>query len=195
MVAKRALFTDTPVSSNVGNKIRKLERRSAHNKPEMHTKTFGLAGSIADDAVVNINLTNIARGTATIERTGDRVRVWRVEMRGMCAPELDNYLFQQKTTSEPTAAVFGTTAGAFLLDSETNSRWVEWKHYRNLYGGSGIDNAPCKYTQSWKNGIIVRYNGSTSTAVVNNGLIHTILNRSGNAQGYNISVRVWFTDA
>lgn len=195
MTMKRTVTLEGSSATQVAKRLRKVERLASHNKPEMRTITFSSQGTLTDDQLVNVNLTNIAQGNSIASRNGDRIRVWRVEVRGLAAPELDHYLFQLKTTSEPTIAVFGPPSGAFLVDSETNSRFVEWKHYRNLYGGGGGGDSPLKYTVKWKNGMIVRYNGTTATSCVNNGVLATVLNRSGNTQNYNLAFRLWYTDA
>lgn len=182
-------------SNTLTKRIARVERRVGNQKPEMKSITFEGNTTVGAGALFNWSLTNIAEGTSKNQRICNKIRVWRVEVRGTADPAIDWYLLQQKTTSSPTVAVFGNAAGAYIFDAESNSRWVEWKHYRNLYGGGGAGDSPLKFTQKWRNGIIVRYNTNTGTGVVNNGLILTALNNSVGAQAYNISIRVWYTDA
>lgn len=192
-------MTKRASTSNMGGvakRLKRVERIAGLNKAEMKTITWSATGTLAAGALENVNLTNIAQGTGTNDRIADRIRVWRVEVRGVADPELDHYLIQQRTTSEPTVSVFTSTRGAFLLDSESNTRWTEWKHYRNLYGGAGgSGDSPIKFSQKFRNGIIVKYNSNTSTSVVNNGLIYTTLNRSSAGKVRNATCRVWYTDA
>lgn len=192
MVAKRELF---PSKTSVAKRLKRVERLAAANKPEMKTITWAASGALATNTLANVELTNIAQGVGINDRVGDRIRVWRVEIRGTSDPSLDHYLFQQRTTSTPTVGVFTSTIGAYLADSETNTRWTEWKHYRNLYGGGGGSDLPLKFSQKFINGIIVKYNGSTSTSVVNNGLIYTTLNRDASSRTRAVTIRVWYTDA
>jgi len=184
--------TVTYESAPIAKRLRRVEAMARANRPEMRTKTFSVDGTIATATLVNAEITSISQGDAINERSGDRIKVWRVEVRGISSDELDQYLLQLRTTSLPTIASFGPSPGAYLLDSETNSRFTEWKHYRNVYAKGVTD--PVKFQLKFKNGIVVRYNGS-STSPVDNGLVYTVLNRTTTSHTNKVSVRVWYTDA
>lgn len=182
------------VTPNTMNKrIKRIEHQVYRNRPEMKTITFNSEPSLADNSLVNILLTNIANGSDINERIGDKIRVYRVELRGWTDVTLDNYLIQCKTTTVPTVANFTTSGGAYIVDSDNTSRFTEWKHYRNQHVTGGT--TPIKMSHSFKGGILVKYNGPLSTNGVDNQLVFTILNRSGATRQANFTCRVWYTDA
>lgn len=182
-----------PISAGqVAKRLRKVEAMARANRAEMQTKTVTVSGTLNANTLTNAVLTNIEQGTGIAQRKGDEIRVWRVEIRGLSDVALDNYLIQLHTTSEPTVAIFNSVTGAFILDSENNSRFTEWKHYRN-YGSSG-DNDPIRIVQKF-NGLRVHYNGTTATSGIRNQLCFTALNRWANPQDINVCCRIWYTDA
>lgn len=181
-----------PISAGqVAKRLRKVEALARSNRPEMQTKTITVSGSLATNSLVNGLLTNIAQGNGVDERRGDEIKVWRVEIRGLSDVHLDHYLVQLHTTSEPTVAVMNSTPGAFFLDSESNSRFTEWKHYRN-FSASGTDDG-MRIVQKF-NGMRVKYNGSTATSAISNQLCYTVLNRTASTRNVTVTARVWFTD-
>lgn len=190
MVAKRALF---PAQTQLAKRVKKVERHVRNQRPEMKHISWGANTTVAAGALNTINLTQLAQGVTINQRMGDRVRVWRVEVRGIAHSRLDHYLTQLHTTTVPDAAKYGPYAGAFLLDSEANTRFTVWKHYRSLYNAAPF--APLKFVQKFKNGIIVKYNTPASTGCVDNGLVLQSLNRSAIDCDLNYSVRMWYTDA
>lgn len=186
----------------VVKRLKRVERRAGLNKPEMKSITFSYNAftstggtPLAAGGLAVINLSAIAQGNGISDRSNDKVRVWRIEVRGLSDISADHYIIQNHTTTAPTAAIFGSRIGAFLLDSENNKRFTEWIHYRNYYTGDvSTDAAAMKFVQKFPNGIIVKYNGAASTAVVDNGLSYCALNRSAGTAAINLSIRVWFTD-
>lgn len=182
-----------PISAGqVAKRLRKVETMARNNRPEMQTKTITVQGALGAGAVVNGLLTNIAQGNGIAERKGNEIRVWRVEIRGLVDDIIDNYLIQLHTTSEPTAAIFNTVNGAFILDSESGVRFSEWKHYRN-FSTTGA-NDPIRIVQKF-NGMRVHYNGTTATSGIRNQLCFTALNTGTVSKNINVCCRLWYTDA
>lgn len=179
-------------SNSVAKRLKRVETMARNNRPEMQTKTFQLSGTLAVGAVSNVILTAIAQGNDINDRKGNEIRVWRVEIRGVSDTGMDNYLLQLHTTSEPTAASFGPTTGAFLLDNESNVRYTEWKHYRNYNGTGGGD--PLRIVQKF-NGMRSHFNGATTTSGIRNQICFTALNRTATTQDIAVSCRIWYTDA
>jgi len=184
-------------------RVKRVERRAALNKPEMKTITLTLNGfsstggtPVANNSVQLLQPCRIAEGTGINDRIGDKIRVWRIEVRGLSDIGLDHYIMQNHTSSDPGISSFGSRCGAYLLDSENNKRFTEWIHYRNYYTGNiQTDACSLKFHQKFKNGIIVKYNGSASTSVVDNAVNYVIVNRSGSAGSCSLSLRMWYTDA
>lgn len=186
---KKRLYRGSEYS--LAKRVKRVERMARSNRPEMQTKSYILNTTLAAGAISNSVLTNISQGTGISERRGDEVRVWRVEIRGLSDDTIDHYLFQLHTTSEPTTAVIQSNPGGFLIDSETNSRFTEWKHYRNYSGNGTLD--PLRIVQNFK-GMKVKYNGPTSTAGISNQVCYTALNNTGTARNVQVSIRIWYTD-
>lgn len=191
MVAKRVLF---PKAMPVSKKIRCMERQIYRNRPEMKSKTTSLTGSLAPGTVTVARPCQIASGTGVNERTGDKIRVWRVEVRGISDEHVDHYIIQCKTSSIPTYATFGSAQGAFIVDSENTNRFTEWVHYRNLNTSSNT--CPIRFSKRFKGGILVKYNGQLATNIVDNEIVVVILNNIGTPRpDLSMSIRVWYTDA
>lgn len=191
MVAKRVLF---PKPMPVSKKIRRMERQIYRNRPEMKSRTTSLTGSIATGTVTVARPCQIASGTGVNERTGDKIRLYRIEVRGISDEGLDHYIIQCKTSSIPTFASFGSAQGAFIVDSENTNRYTEWYHYRNLRTSGST--CPVRFAKKFKGGIVVKYNGQLSTNIVDNEIVVVLLNNSGATRSdISFSIRIWYTDA
>lgn len=182
----------TMSSTQVAKRLRKVEAMARANRPEMQTRTFTLNGSLNPNVLGNIILTSIEQGDSIEKRSGDEIRIWRIEIRGLSDDTLDHYLIQCHTTSEPVVGTFNSEPGAFIVDSENNAKFTEWKHYRNFSGSGSLD--PLRMVQKF-NGIRVHYNGIAATDTVRNKLVYTVLNRTGTVRNVQVCARVWFTDA
>lgn len=184
----------TQLSAQNALKIRKIQKQVYRNRPEMKTSTTGFNGTLTT-AIPITQFVNcrMASGTDLAKRIGDKIRVWRIEVRGYTDREIDWYVLQQKTTSQPTSADFSGTGGAYLLDSENTNRFTEWKHYTNSHAST--DRTPFKFSHRFKGGIVVKYNGPLGTNVVDNEIVVVALMRATTDQDANATVRMWYTDA
>lgn len=191
MVAKRVLFPKG--QQTLAKRVKRVERLARQNKPELKTRTATLNGTVAAGGIVNLVATQIAEGTGADERIGDQIRIHEIEIRGMLDPDLDSYIFKLHTTSEPTSAIFTAGKGAFVLDSESNSRFTEMVHYRNIFINVG-SSTPIKIKKKL-GGVLSYYNGTTSTSGIRNQICFTMLNRDAAAKPYNLSIRLSYTDA
>lgn len=189
---------------SLAKRVKRVERRAAFNKPEMKTVTLSLNAftstggtTLADNTVTLLQPCRIAQGTGINDRIGDKIRVWRIEVRGLSDNGLDHYIIQNHTSSNPGITSFTSQIGSYLLDSENNKRFTEWIHYRNYYTGSGATTTTpsLKFHQKFRNGIIVKYNGAASTSIVDNEVSYVAVNRTGTNLSANLSLRMWYTDA
>lgn len=185
-------------------RVKRVERRAAFNKPEMKSVTLslnamtGTSGTLlADNSVTLLQPCRIAQGTGINDRIGDKIRVWRIEVRGVSDPGLDQFLIQNHTATDPGISSFSSQIGCYLLDSESNKRFTEWLHYRNYYSSGAVsgDVAPMRFVQKFRNGIIIKYNGAASTSVVDNAVNYAVVNRTGGNRAINCTLRMWYTDA
>lgn len=203
MAIKRTVTLDATDAAALAKRVKRVERRAALNKPEMKSVTLSLNAlaatggtALADNTVTLLQPCRIAEGTGINDRIGDKIRVWRIEVRGVADVGLDQYIIQSHTSSAPGITSFTSQIGAYLLDSESNKRFTEWLHYRNYYTAAFTDNAsPVKFVQKFRNGIIVKYNSSASTGVVDNEVSYVAVNRSGGNRVANLTLRMWYTDA
>lgn len=179
-------------SSQMAKRLKTIERRVNAAKPEMKHATFDLTSTVTAGTAVVGGLTGISQGDTINTRAGDRIKVWRVEIRGTASSLLDTYVLQAHGATAPVAADFNSTFGAFVLDSSLNTRFTEWRHYRNL--NEGANDAGYKVVIRFKTGIVVKYNGTTSTPV-QNGLYFVALNRGGSDRPTALTARIWYTDA
>lgn len=191
MVAKRILFPKGQQS--LTKRVKRVERLARQNKPEIKTRTATITGNLATGSILNVVATQIAEGTGADERIGDQIRVHEIEIRGLLDPDMDAYIIKLHTTSEPTTAVFTGGKGAFLLDSESNSRFTEMVHYRNIFINAGAS-TPIKIKKKLGN-VLSYYNGTTSTSGIRNQICFTMLNRDSVAKAYNLSIRLTYSDA
>lgn len=179
--------------SAMAKRLKRVERKVNQRKPEMKHATFNVSGTVTSGTATIGGLTTISQGDAINNRAGDRIKVWRVEIRGLSGSQIDSYILQAHGETAPAATDFNTSVGAFILDSVSNTKFTEWKHYRNLYVASGSNN-PLKMVQRFKNGIVVKYEGTTTTPA-DNGLYFVCLNRATGDYTIQATARVWYTDA
>lgn len=193
MVAKRRLdfskVTDMPVSK----RVKRLEAKVKAQRPEMRTLIISINVSpTAGTLGTPINLTSLLQGDGVANRSGTRIKVWRVEIRGFSHAALDNYLIQLHGTTIPVLGTFSGGTGSFIASSENNTRFTEWLHHPTKVDDNVIDRF--KMTQKFPRGITVKYDGNTA-APVDNGLYFCVLNRSGTTRTVDATCCIWFTDA
>lgn len=175
----------------LAKKVKILERQVRASRPEMRTKTWSLSGTITAGTVSVTNITAIDQGDGVDERSGDRLRLHRVEVRGVADSDLDIYLIQQHGPNAPALANFTSTNGAYILDSDNNNQFTEWVHYRNIHSVGSED--PVKFSKRF-HGMIVKFNGSAGSNDVQNGVVLCVLNRNAADSTARLSIRIWFTD-
>lgn len=173
-------------------KFKRLERRVNALKPEMKHKRFSLTATLnSTTPFTTFNLTDVSQGDAVDRRTGNRIKVWRIEIRGICSSTLDTWIVQSHQGIAPTAAQFTTGFGSFIQDDDLNSKLTEWRHYRNL--NETAADAGYKVVVRFKTGINVKYDGITVTPA-DNGLYFVGLSSEGADRTINLQARIWYTD-
>lgn len=183
----------TPRDLPIAKRLRRVERQAYRNRAEMQTVTVSLTATVGGASRVLLKpCSTLIAGAGVSERKGDKIRVFRIEVRGTMDQNLDGYILSKKTASDPTNVMFGGAKGAYLLDSENTNRFTEWIHKRSSQIGS---TAPFKMSKSFKGGMLVSFNGAGTNATVNNEPIAVILNTTGTAYNTDVSCRVWYTDA
>lgn len=176
-------------SSDMAKRLRRVEQMALSNRHEMKNKAYGLNGAVAAGTLTNVQLTGIARGDAVNERIGNAIKVWRIEVRGQCVDELDQFILQGHDTTGPSATDFTPNIGAMIVDNQLNSYFTEWRHYQNVQGGASF-----KFVVKFKKGITVKYGGATVNDCSENLLHWSVLNRDTTGRAINATCRVWYTD-
>jgi len=185
---KRAYRGPLPLAKRLKN----VERLARSNRPEQKSITFVAAGSLAAGALINVDCTNIAEGTASNERIGDKIHINRIEIRGLIDPDLDAHVIKCNSTTKPTAALFSSGIGTFLLESEIGSRFREILHYRN---GQTIEDFLSKFYVNRRLGYNCHYSGTLGSTAQLGCTTVTVINRNTAAKNYAFTVRLYFTDA
>ena len=176
---------------SVAKRLAKVERGLKANRPEMQTKTYTLAGTITGGTASVTDITAVSQGDAVDNRSGDRIKLWRVEVRGTADSDLDLYIIKGNGAVAPVLANFTSANGAYLLDSENGNQFIERKHYRNLHAVGSED--PVKFSVNFK-GMQVKYNGTASTAGIQNKVYFVVVSRNTADSTASLSCRIWFTD-
>lgn len=188
---KMAKTTNRYGKRNMEYRLRKVERMARNNRAEMKSVTWTSSGTVPATEINILELTSIGHGTGINERIGDRIKVWRIEIRGEGSNELDHYVLQKHGTQNPVYADFGSGAYAFVDDS-SSSLWTEWLSFRNLFYAVGVT-VPFREVLKFPMGIVVKYQDATAPAK-DNGLLFVSRNPTAGIEGQNLSIRMWYTD-
>lgn len=192
-------YTQTELPSmKFAKRLKRVERVAAKSRPEMQMKTFTINESIPALAssikgFYGLDITDIAQGDLVTQRQANKIRVWRVEFRGNITGHCDAYLIQNHGADVPSVGDFtaGSARGGYLTESKTNQTHTEWKSFTQR---ASLDDHECRVKMVQRfNGMIVKYNG-TSTQAVQNGLNLIVLNSDASTRTFNGTVRIWYTD-
>lgn len=176
---------------SISSRLARVEKMARNNRAEMKSVTWTSSGTIATSTINTLEMTSIGHGTGINERIGDRIKVWRIEIRGEGLNKLDHYILQKHGTQNPTYADFGSGAYAFVDDS-SSSLWTEWLSFRNMYHAVGVI-VPHRQVLKFPRGIVVKYQDATAPAK-DNGLLFVSRNTTPDPQDQNLSIRMWYTD-
>lgn len=187
MVAKRVLFP----SERTAKRLKRIERQVALNRPEVKMNDSVVNTNVGAGAIFNLTPCRIAQGDAFNQRTGNRIRLVKIEVRGLLNALLDAYLLKLHTDALPAAADFNGNSGAMININDTN-QLTEIQHFRNFNSGSDVL-MPILLRRKLNN--IVKYNGAATGDLVDNEVVFSILNKDSAAHFASVIVRIWYTDA
>jgi len=183
----------------IAKRLRRLERAQRASRPEMKVATFTVNGPVSAASgtplvkgFAGVDCTAITQGDAANQRSGTRIKLWRIEIRGIQPVRLDGYMLQKHVPDDPTQLDFVNAAyGSYLIEASNNIKYTEWAHFSSLYVPSA-DDSRFKIVRNFK-GMEIKYSGSAS-APVENGVYVAWLNSIGIPLTVVASIRVWFTD-
>lgn len=189
MVAKRELFPNSKTS--VAKRLKRVETIQARRKPEMKKFHVSSSPTLASATATTIDLTNIAQGNGIGDRTANEIRIHRVDIRGnLTTGGVDSYLIQSHTTSFPVYADFYPIQGGHLNIVNQNTKFTEWKYYKN-YSGT---NSNMRISHSFKYPMKVKFNAATGTSAVDNRLSLVMKNDTAASAAVQVSCVVYYTD-
>lgn len=174
-------------------RVKRLEKKVAALKPEMKHKHFTLDGTVNAGNFALLDVTALSADDDVDDRTGQRVKLWRVEVRGVSESNVDFMLVQMHGNTLPVIGDFTGEQGSMIIDQKLNSVFTEWKYFPPSTAYTGETNR-VRCTQSFKNGMVVKYNGFSSPAVQNRLLVIAV-NHSAANKTVDFTARVWYTDA
>lgn len=181
---------DTPVQK----RLKRVEAQVKRNRPEMKMSTTAFNGAVPITGAANnlliANITQIAQGDLVSQRSGNRVRVWRAEVRGTCPPDIDAYLLQAHNGTNPSNFIFDTETipASFVNSAKSNVTHTEWA-FRQSRDDS---DDKIRIVRKFK-GMELSYDGTATTATRNN-LFLVFRNPTTSTLVVSGYVRVWFTD-
>lgn len=185
MAVKRELF---PSQTSVAKRLKRVESKVSRAKPEIHYADEHITGTLVVNSANVVNILKIPQGTAVNQRTGNKIRVLGVEIRGFSAFNCSNHLIQSHTQNAPTYSDFNSGYQPHLTKEKTNTEFTEWLIMR------GDETNQFRRIKKFKNGIIVKFNNSLSTPI-DNGLYLASINNHSVSQAVDLNVRVWYYDA
>jgi len=99
--------------------IRSMQRQIRANKAENQCFQLASTASVSNATATVLHLTGIAQGDASDSRTGKRINVKGVDIRGYFSDRLlDVYLVKSKSGVAPVYADFQTVLGGHILDDK-----------------------------------------------------------------------------
>lgn len=176
--------------STMAKRLKRVEYVQRRRKPEMKYHTVEYTSAVGATSAAAIDLTGISLGNDVDERTGNHIRVVRIEVRGSTGhDDIDLHLIQCHTTTVPAYANFQDVQGGGLVTNDNNTKFTEWKH---MNGHMLTDRG--HMLQRFKYGINVKYNGSLSSNCVDNRLYLVYNNHRAASTTPSLSIRVWYID-
>lgn len=189
--ASRKMGSKRSYNESLSKRVAKVEAMARSNRPEMKSITWRTFGTITQGTRNVLDITALAQGTSNSARIGDRIKVWRIEVRGWANNRLDQYIIQCHGTDDPDFNSFGSGSNGFIDEGET-AKFTEWLNFKNYNNGISTD-CPVRAFLKFPKGINVHYDGSTANPVQNAlQLISRNAFTQDNAQ--DLEVRMWFTD-
>lgn len=185
-------------ASTLGKRVRRLEARQAARKPEMKNNN-GLAQNLVQSSgsLGYTDMANVDQGTGQNQRIAQKIKIWRVEIRGYMESGLDAYVLQGHSNDIPTISLFQRYAGGHLVGKATNTQFTEWAHWQ-VYGAGTTTSTGTygnfKKVIKFPRGYTVAYSDTDGTTATRNRLFLCFKNDTGEIQVHSVCYKIWFTD-
>lgn len=191
MGALKRTVTMEPSDAPVSKRLKRVERQVKAQRPEMKTYQITHSTGATAASVRTVPIADVPQGDGVYQRVGQKIKIWRVDIRGVADPLQDIHLIQAHTGATPAYAEYRGSNGAFLYYNVMNSKFTEWGHVNPV--PHQTTSVPFRITRKFR-GMEVTFDDSSSTAL-RNSLFLTFLNHTGSTLNHNCNVTVWFTDS
>lgn len=175
----------------VQKRLKRVERQVRSQRPEMKVYHVTSTTAVSTGAVGLVQLSDITQGDGVGQRVGNRIKIWRVEIRGEIDAGASVLLLQCHTGATVSYGELDLSRGAGVSPQFLNSKYTEWA-FTNVTPHQTTYN-PIRIIRKFR-GMEVTYPDSTTTAL-RNRLTLVIQNVTGSSINKSLSARVWFTDA
>lgn len=171
--------------------IRSMQRQIRANKPETQCFQLSSTGSVANATATVLHITGIAQGDDSNTRTGKKITVKGVEIRGYFSDRLlDVYLVKSKSGVAPVYADFATVLGGHVLDTK-HYDYKQVAYIKPMQANTNF----FKYKRRFPGVQNTHYGGAGAGSVIENGWYLVFKNNTGAAVTIQYSINVWYTDA
>jgi len=176
---------------SLARRVRAVEAQTRMNRPEMKCFTSAYDQDITNASSGVMRPCYIAQGDGVDERTGNKIRVFRIDVRGTIHSNIEPFLIQCKTDNIPSYST--DYANGYIVEDKNTTEFTEWLKFINM-SVTGAD-TPCRFSKRFKGGLVVKYNGTTGADYCDNHLVIWLVNPTGTTQSVNLNCRIWYTDA
>lgn len=171
--------------------IRSMQRQIRANRPEYQCFQLASTASVANATATVLHLTGIAQGDDSDTRTGKKITVKGVDIRGYFSDRLmDIYLVKSKSGVAPVYADFQTVLGGHILDD----KHFDYKQVAYIKPMQANTNA-FRYNKRFKGNQNTHYGGAAAGTIIENGWYLVFKNNTGAAVTIQYSINLWYTDA
>ncbi len=174
-------------------RLRALELQSRLNRPEMKTGSYANAGTgLASGTMISSSITNLIQGTDSDQRTGNQIRVHQITVRfRSTSTSVDHFLLMTPGNHTPGIGDFHSVPNC-TVDHDQRHLLKTLRHYCR----SGDDEKTSSFVWRSRRGVLVSYNGPTSTNNVLNRFWYVLKNETGaTVSNFTYSIEMKFTDA
>lgn len=171
-------------------RLRYLERAVKYNRPELQHHTETKTPTITTASVDVTHLTGITHGDTVFERTGNQIKIHKIEIWGKTGNiHTDCYLLLGTSFNEtPAYGDFEAAIGGMVKTAVSREFKTLWHEIARE------STSNFRIVRNFKKPIVVDYNGSTANDAARNCIWFVIKNDVGASVNASFCARVYYTD-
>lgn len=179
-------------------RVKRVEAKVAAQKPETKVYTavdfIPAGGTLGGNSVAYFELGDIVEGTGFNERIGNKIRVHKVEVRGLAGTMVGVVLLKSKLAVAPAIADFEGDVVPFIVGNQLGNVYVPLhEHIANKESSALI--SLIQFSKTFKAGIPVSYEDPTTGSCSHNNMYVVAVNHQTLPATVQLTARVWYTDA